>query len=80
MVLEALHEADEFLADSDVGTLCQKERIFAEREKRASRYPGALETDEKVIQEKIAALAREFRTRGIAFRDDEEAGTQGGRR
>ncbi len=73
MVLEALHEVDEFMADSDAGTLCQKEQIFAEREGRKNRYPGALETDEEVREAKIATLKREFRSRGIAFREDNEA-------
>ncbi len=71
MVQEALEEADEFLADSDVGTLAQKERIAAKREKRQNRYPSLFDTDE-VRAKQIAALAKEYTAHRITFRQEPE--------
>ncbi len=67
-VQEMLAEADEFLADSDVGTLCQKEHIFARREKRPDRTPLVFDSDE-VRARKLDALRKEFIAKGVKFTD-----------
>lgn len=67
-VCEMIEEADEFLAESDVGTLCQKERIFAKREQRPDRTPLAFDS-EKVRAKKLAILRNEFVATGIKFTD-----------
>lgn len=71
MVQEALYEADEFMAESDAGTLAQKEEIYADREGRESRWPSVLEPNE-VRYQRIATLAREYKQRGIKFRQGED--------
>lgn len=70
MVQEALEEVDEFMADSEIGTLAQKERIFAKREGRQDRYPTCFELDEVRLQ-KIATLAREYTDRRIKFHQND---------
>lgn len=71
MVQEALREVDEFMSESAIGTLAQKEESLAMREGRRSRYPLSFELNE-ARYEKITALKREFTERGIKFRHDGE--------
>ncbi len=63
-----IDEADDFLADSDIGTLAQKERMFAKRACRPNRYPTVFDLDD-VREKKIAALAKEYKAKGIPFRE-----------
>ncbi len=67
MVEEALLEVDEFMAESDAGTLAQKERLAAKRENRPSRYPTCFELDEERYKQ-IAILEKEYTDRSIKFR------------
>lgn len=61
-----IEEADEFMADSDIGTLAQKERVFAKREKRRNRYPTCFDDDETRAS-KIALLVTEYERKGIPY-------------
>ena len=70
-VEEAMEEVDAFMAESDIGTLYQKERVAAKREGRPSRYPSVFELDDVKRNTAIAALEKEYKDKGIPFRQED---------
>lgn len=66
-----IDEADDFMGESEIGTLWQKENLAAKQEKRRSRNPLIFD-DEATWKRKMAELAREYRAKGIPFREDDE--------
>lgn len=62
-----LAEADLFLGESEIGTLAQREKFFAQQEGRPNRFPSIFESDE-VYAQKIEQLIEEYQRKGIPFR------------
>lgn len=67
LVAPAIREVDEFMAESDAGTLYQKEKVTARKEGRKSRFPSVFLPEEE-RKPQIAALEQEYRARHIKFR------------
>lgn len=74
LVCTALDVVDEIHVDNGIGTIYQTEKILSSREHRENRYPPILrlygpDIHKQRSEARIAAIADEFRRKGIKFRE-----------
>lgn len=68
-VEETMDKVDEIMAESEIGSLYQKEKVVARREERPPRYPSIFEVNEEKAARQWRELADDYRKRGIVFKD-----------